>query len=81
MVRLTGSEREEAIKKTFQIEALRKDEALRKEGLSEDEIAKSLNFTSGLVTSAEVMYGQLKRWGLPDWLVYPEGYEASRRRE
>jgi hypothetical protein len=49
--------------------------------VSEDEIAKKLNFTSGLVTNARVMHGQLKRWELPDWLVYPEGYEASRKRE
>ena len=53
MVRLTGSEREEAIKKIFQIETL------RKQGLSEEEIAKRLNFTSRVVTDAGVMHGQL----------------------
>jgi hypothetical protein len=75
MVRLTGSEREEAIKKIFQIETL------RKQGLSEDEIAKRLNFTSRVVTDAGVMHGQLQRWGFPDWLVYPEGHEARRQHD
>jgi hypothetical protein len=75
MVRLTGSEREEAIKKIFQIETL------RKQGLSEEEIAKRLNFTSRVVTDAGVMHGQLQRWGFPDWLVYPEGHEARRQHD
>jgi hypothetical protein len=75
MVRLSESQQEEALQKVREIRAL------RKEDLSEDEIAKRLNFTSGLVTSAEVMHGQLERWGFPDWLVYPEGYESRRQRE
>jgi hypothetical protein len=75
MVRLTQSQQEEALQK---VRAIR---ALRKEGLSEDEIAKKLNFTTGLVTSAEVMYGQLERWEFPDWLVYPEGYGARRQHD
>jgi hypothetical protein len=75
MVRLSASQQEEALQKVSWIRDL------RKKGLSEDEIAKKLNFTSGLVTNARVMHGQLKRWELPDWLVYPEGYEASRKRE
>jgi hypothetical protein len=75
MVRLSKSQQEEALWRVNEIHAL------RKKGVSEDEIAKKLNFTSGLVTNARVMHGQLKRWELPDWLVYPEGYEASRKRE
>ena len=63
------------------MQKVREIRALRKKGLSEDEIAKKLNFTSGLVTNARVMHGQLQRWGFPEWLVYPEGYEASRQRE
>jgi hypothetical protein len=75
MVRLTESQQEEAL------ERVREIRVLRMKGLSEDEIAKKLNFTSGLVTNARVMHGQLKRWGFPEWLVYPEGYKASRQRE
>ena len=75
MVRLTESQQEEALKRVREIRVL------RKKGLSEDEIAKKLNFTSGLVTNASVMHGQLKRWEFPEWLVYPEGYEGSRQRE
>jgi hypothetical protein len=75
MVRLSASQQEEALQKVSWIRDL------RKKGLSEDEIAKKLNFTSGPVTDAGVMHGQLKRWGFPEWLVYPEGYEASRQRE
>ena len=75
MVRLSKSQQEEALQKVREIRAL------RKEGIAEDEIAKRLNFTSGLVTSPGVMHGQLQRWGLPDWLVYPEGYEAGLQRK
>jgi hypothetical protein len=75
MVRLSSSQQEEALQKVSWIRDL------RKKGLSEDEIAKKLNFTSGPVTDAGVMHGQLERWGLPEWLVYPEGYEASRKRK
>src|SRR3712207_152491 len=75
MVRLSKSQQEEALRRVNEIHAL------RKKGVSEEEIAKKLNFTSGLFTSAEAMYEQLERWGFQDWLVYPEGYEASRQRE
>jgi hypothetical protein len=75
MAWLTESEQVEAFQKAVEIYLL------RKEGLSEEEIAKKLNFTSRLVTSPGVMHGQLQRWGFPDWLVYPEGHEARRQRD
>jgi hypothetical protein len=75
MVRLSKSQQDEALRRVNEIHDL------RKKRLSEEEIAKKLNFTSGLFTSAEAMYKQLERWGFQDWLVYPEGYEASRKRK
>src|SRR5215218_4198878 len=75
MVRLSKSQQEEALQRVNEIHDL------RNEGIAEDEIAKRLNFTSGLFISAEGMYEQLQLWELPDWLVYPQGYEASRKRK
>jgi hypothetical protein len=75
MAWLIESERDEAFRKAAEIHLL------RKEGLSEDDIAKRLGFTTRLVTSPGVMHGQLQRWGFPDWLVYPEGHEARRQHD
>ena len=67
MVRISEAAREEAHSKVAMLWVLRS-----RGGLSEDEIAKELDFEArpGL-TAADAMYRWLENLKLPGWLVYP----------
>jgi hypothetical protein len=69
MDRLSGEEREKALLKVAHLCILR-----GKGAYSEDEIAQQLDFVDETGEPLrEAMYERLEGWGLPGWIVYPDG--------
>jgi hypothetical protein len=73
MDRLSGEEKERALFKVARLCALR-----GKRDYSEDQIAQQLDFVDEIgAPLRDAMYERFERWGLPDWIVYPDGGEEQ----
>jgi hypothetical protein len=69
MDRLSGEDKEKALLKVVRLCVLRE-----KGALSEDQIAQQLDFVDETgAPLREAMYERLEGWGLPGWIVYPDG--------
>jgi len=69
MDRLSGEDKEKALLKVARLCFVRAQGAY-----SEDEIAQQLDFVDETgAPLREAMYERLESWGLPGWIVYPDG--------